>query len=299
MSIVGVGQSLRRGVRLSSLETAARVASGLFYAEQTVVPSVTLMDNVSIRAPRMSTCVTPRSGCLAVSRMSRSWVSSNRVLCGDLQVSVPTLGESITDGSIAAIMKQPGDAVEEDEELLSIETDKVVFQVRSPAAGVVKSILVSPDESVEVGKLVAIVTEGEARGKVESDGPVEETRETSSKTTSSVAAEDVVAAEKNIEGVFSSESASDTAVLSSHGHDGRAHSPSIAFPKRRTLDGRVISELLEEEQKRIRAEELSAIHSARFLTDRMNAGVVVRPPLPPRRELTEREMELIMLGGAE
>jgi len=60
-----------------------------------------------------------------------------------LQVQVPPLGESITDGTIASILKKPGDSVEEDEPLLQIETDKVTIDVRSPQAGTVETILVS------------------------------------------------------------------------------------------------------------------------------------------------------------
>ena len=60
-----------------------------------------------------------------------------------LQVSVPPLGESITDGSIAAILKQPGDSVEEDEPIMQIETDKVTIDVRAPTSGTIEAILVS------------------------------------------------------------------------------------------------------------------------------------------------------------
>ena len=59
-----------------------------------------------------------------------------------IQVQVPPLGESITDGSIASILKQPGDSVEEDEPIVQIETDKVTVDVRSPTAGTIESILV-------------------------------------------------------------------------------------------------------------------------------------------------------------
>ena len=60
-----------------------------------------------------------------------------------LQVKVPPLGESITDGSVAAILKAPGDRVEEDEVIIQVETDKVTIDVRSPRAGTVEAILVS------------------------------------------------------------------------------------------------------------------------------------------------------------
>lgn len=183
--------------------------------------------------------------------------------------------------------------MEEDDTLLSIETDKVTVDVRTPVAGVVKSILVSPDDSVEVGRVVAVVTEGEARGAVESSLEVEERHETSSKATSATVTtdDDVMAAGKTMERVFSAASAG-----VSH---GGAYVPSISFPTRRTVDGRMISEMSEDEQKRVRGEELSAIHSARFLMRTMEAGARVRAPPLMRRAMTDREMEMIMLGGAE
>ena len=76
--------------------------------------------------------------------------------------------------------------------------------------------------------------------------------------------------------------------------------PSIAFPTRRTADGRMISGMPEGDQKRIRSEELSALHSASFFLRNLDigAGAARAPPLS-RRPMTEQEMEAIMLGGAE
>ncbi len=56
---------------------------------------------------------------------------------------MPALGESITDGTISVLLKQPGDAVAEDEPIMQIETDKVVIDVRAPHAGVLEQFLVS------------------------------------------------------------------------------------------------------------------------------------------------------------
>lgn len=72
---------------------------------------------------------------------ARQFMASSMAMAS-LQVQVPALGESITDGTIATILKQPGDAVEEDEPILQIETDKVTIDVRSPKAGTVEAILV-------------------------------------------------------------------------------------------------------------------------------------------------------------
>lgn len=67
----------------------------------------------------------------------------NALAFASLQVKIPALGESITDGAVAAILKQPGDPVEEDEPIVQIETDKVTVDVRAPTAGTIETILVS------------------------------------------------------------------------------------------------------------------------------------------------------------
>lgn len=59
-----------------------------------------------------------------------------------LEVKIASMGESISEGTVAAILKQPGDAVEEDEPILQIETDKVTIDVRAPEAGKVENLLV-------------------------------------------------------------------------------------------------------------------------------------------------------------
>ena len=74
-----------------------------------------------------------------------------------VEVRVAAMGESITEGSVAAILAPPGTAVEEDQVIAQIETDKVTIDVRAPSAGVVQQILVKPDETVVVGQLVAIL----------------------------------------------------------------------------------------------------------------------------------------------
>jgi biotin carboxyl carrier protein len=76
-----------------------------------------------------------------------------------LQVKVPPLGESITDGSVAAVLKKPGDTVEEDEPIVQIETDKVTIDVRAPAAGILEAILVKENDNVAPGHVVASIAE--------------------------------------------------------------------------------------------------------------------------------------------
>jgi 2-oxoglutarate dehydrogenase E2 component (dihydrolipoamide succinyltransferase) len=75
-------------------------------------------------------------------------------------VSMPQLGETVTEGTILRWMKQPGDAVAADEVLLEISTDKVDTEIPSPAAGILQEILVPEGETVEVGTELAIISDG-------------------------------------------------------------------------------------------------------------------------------------------
>lgn len=76
---------------------------------------------------------------------------------GEIEVVMPKMGESITEGTVIAWHKKVGDTVEQDETLLEIGTDKVDTEVPSPASGVLKQILVQENETVEVGTPVAIL----------------------------------------------------------------------------------------------------------------------------------------------
>ena len=80
------------------------------------------------------------------------------------EVKVPTLGESVTEATVGEWLKQPGDAVEADEPIASLETDKVAVEVPSPVAGVLAEFTVELGETVEVGAVIARVEEG-AEGK--------------------------------------------------------------------------------------------------------------------------------------
>jgi pyruvate dehydrogenase E2 component (dihydrolipoamide acetyltransferase) len=78
-------------------------------------------------------------------------------------VNLPALGESVTEGTVTRWLKKVGDRVEVDEPLLEVSTDKVDTEIPSPVAGVIESILVAEDETVEVGTpLVTITSEAEA-----------------------------------------------------------------------------------------------------------------------------------------
>src|SRR6185295_2184833 len=75
-------------------------------------------------------------------------------------VKVPALGESITEGTLAQWLKQPGEAVAEDEAIATLETDKVSVDVPSPVAGVLSEQLVKEGDTVAVGALIARIDAG-------------------------------------------------------------------------------------------------------------------------------------------
>jgi 2-oxoglutarate dehydrogenase E2 component (dihydrolipoamide succinyltransferase) len=81
------------------------------------------------------------------------------------EIKVPVLGESVTEGTIAEWLKQPGDTVAIDEPIASLETDKVSVEVPSPVAGVMSQHLVSVGDTVEVGAAIAIVAAGASAGE--------------------------------------------------------------------------------------------------------------------------------------
>ncbi|WP_209347957.1 2-oxoglutarate dehydrogenase complex dihydrolipoyllysine-residue succinyltransferase [Pontixanthobacter sp. CEM42] len=78
------------------------------------------------------------------------------------EITVPTLGESVTEGTIGEWLKQPGDAVAVDEPICSLETDKVAIEVPSPVAGVMGELKAEVGDTVEVGAVIATVEAGGA-----------------------------------------------------------------------------------------------------------------------------------------
>jgi 2-oxoglutarate dehydrogenase E2 component (dihydrolipoamide succinyltransferase) len=76
------------------------------------------------------------------------------------EVTLPALGESVTEGTVTRWLKKVGDAVAVDEALVEISTDKVDTEIPSPIAGVVEAILVAEDETVAVGAVLARIGDG-------------------------------------------------------------------------------------------------------------------------------------------
>ncbi|MCZ7532503.1 MAG: 2-oxo acid dehydrogenase subunit E2 [Acidimicrobiia bacterium] len=98
-------------------------------------------------------------------------------------ITMPQLGETVTEGTILSWIKQIGERVEEDEILVEISTDKVDTEVPSPASGILSEILVGAGETVSVGTALAVLTE-EGEGPMTDDrGPMTETEPTAAAST--------------------------------------------------------------------------------------------------------------------
>src|ERR1700733_12245577 len=79
-----------------------------------------------------------------------------------IEVRVPQLPESVADATLVSWHKKPGDRVARDENLVDLETDKVVLEVPAPAAGVLKEIKLADGTTVTSGQVLALIEEGAA-----------------------------------------------------------------------------------------------------------------------------------------
>jgi pyruvate dehydrogenase E2 component (dihydrolipoamide acetyltransferase) len=86
-------------------------------------------------------------------------------------VSMPQLGESVTEGTVTRWMKREGDHVDVDEPLLEVSTDKVDTEIPSPATGIMRGIAVEEDETVAVGAELAVIEETRPAGQEPSTRP--------------------------------------------------------------------------------------------------------------------------------
>jgi 2-oxoglutarate dehydrogenase E2 component (dihydrolipoamide succinyltransferase) len=146
----------------------------------------------------------------------------------EIEVTMPKMGESITEGTLVAWYKEPGDRVELDETLLEIGTDKVDTEVPSPAAGTLKEQLVEEGETVEVGTRIAIIASESAASTAGAAAP-----------SAPEPSEETPAAEDATEAVDTSAPSGDGAVpepapsggdrepIKRRGSDGRFYSPLV------------------------------------------------------------------------
>jgi len=92
-----------------------------------------------------------------------------------MDVLMPQLGETVTEGTVSAWHKKAGDAVEKGDMLLDVETDKVATEITAPATGVITSINITEGDTVDVGTVLAVIA---VEGEVVSEATVSESAKT-------------------------------------------------------------------------------------------------------------------------
>ena len=200
-----------------------------------------------------------------------------------VEVRLPPLGESISEGAVAAVLVKPGDAVAEDAVVAQIETDKVTVDVRAPSAGVVAAVLVAEGDSVVVGQLV-VVLDAEAAGS----GAV-------------VAALRAAAVEAAAPAPAAAPAAPAVAATTIAPARHAAHrTPAIRFPRRVTAAGVRVSTLAPAAQAAARSsgDVDDGDLLIRLSGGRLYVGREKGTKLSRSRVLTDAEIEQIELGGA-
>ncbi|WP_035764864.1 biotin/lipoyl-containing protein, partial [Arthrobacter sp. H20] len=114
------------------------------------------------------------------------------------EVTLPALGESVTEGTVTRWLKEVGDDVEMDEPLLEVSTDKVDTEIPSPVAGKLQEIRVSEDETAEVGAVLAVIGSG-GSAPAKAEGGAEPVAAASSEEREEPVAEPAKAEEKPAE----------------------------------------------------------------------------------------------------
>lgn len=79
-----------------------------------------------------------------------------------IEIKVPTLPESVTDATVAKWYKKEGDSISRDENLVDLETDKVMLEVPAPASGIIEKIIIAEGSTVKADTILAIIKEGAA-----------------------------------------------------------------------------------------------------------------------------------------
>ncbi len=110
------------------------------------------------------------------------------------EVKVPALPESVSEATVVTWHKQPGDRVERDENLVDLETDKVVLEVPAPEDGVLGEILKPEGETVTAGEVVAVLTAGDGAAAAPSPAAAENTAEAAPAEASSAESADSASA---------------------------------------------------------------------------------------------------------
>ncbi|EXJ89754.1 dihydrolipoyllysine-residue succinyltransferase, E2 component [Capronia epimyces CBS 606.96] len=154
---------------MASLRLRRTPALGSALAVPRCSPSLRVRTFSALRtgsAPYPASRLSSRSPALpAYASFSRyQQFSTSPVQYAEVTVKVPQMAESISEGTLSTFTKQVGDYVEQDEEIASIETDKIDVAVNAPEAGTIKELLVSEGDTVTVGQEIAKIEPGEGSG---------------------------------------------------------------------------------------------------------------------------------------
>ena len=115
------------------------------------------------------------------------------------EVTMPALGESVTEGTVTRWLKDVGDTVEVDEPLLEVSTDKVDTEIPSPVAGTVLELLAEEDEDVEVGAPLARIGDGDASASSDEQDDADEADQADDSADAADEAEEPAAEEADVE----------------------------------------------------------------------------------------------------
>ena len=174
-----------------------------------------------------------------------------------IELKVPTLGESVTEATVATWFKKPGDTVEVDEMLCELETDKVTIEVPSSVNGVVSEIVAKEGETVTIDALLAILDETNQSGKntsikdktQENQSPQEQEKIPKRKDVKNSPAAEKIIAEKSLE----------PSSIKGSGRDGRIMKEDVKdIPETQSQQNLLENSLVEERVKMTRLRQTIA-----------------------------------------
>jgi 2-oxoglutarate dehydrogenase E2 component (dihydrolipoamide succinyltransferase) len=131
-----------------------------------------------------------------------------------IEIKVPSLGESVSEASIAKLYKKVGDFIKADELLVELETDKVTLEVNAPSDGIISDLKVKEGDNVKVGNIIALMSAADAKSmgsKTENKSAINAASTAGNASFSLSPAPKKIAAENNI----------DTSKIAGSGKDGR------------------------------------------------------------------------------
>jgi 2-oxoglutarate dehydrogenase E2 component (dihydrolipoamide succinyltransferase) len=163
--VVGEDETVEVGAKLAVIgEEAADGAGAPQPTGESPAPSQAAQDAPPQEQPQQAQAAPPQPVPGSAPPQRASPPAEQAPAAAGTPVTMPALGESVTEGTVTRWLKQVGEEVAVDEPLLEVSTDKVDTEIPSPVAGTVQEILVAEDETVEVGARLAIVGQGAAGG---------------------------------------------------------------------------------------------------------------------------------------